>query len=158
MKIDKIVQAKKEIELNVIGATLLSEEEYEEYKKNIPWLWNDWWLRSTGHTYELDSYARYVDGEYKDGEDENKNVYSLNVDIRLGVRPALIISDSCDLIIGDKLSLCGYDFTVISDKYALCNHTLIKAPFRADWRAADAEDYEHSDVKKCVDSWFKNIR
>jgi len=137
------------VDIEITGATLLSLEEYEEYKNNIP-LTKDWWwwLRSPGY-YSYKATVVYCDGSSdNDGDyvDDDGNV----------IRPALQISNLGDVEVGDKIKFGGVIFTVISPKYALCDTVIGCGAFREDSEAADANVYEASDVKKFVDEWFAN--
>lgn len=49
--------------------------------------------------------------------------------------------------------LAGYTWTVISDKYILCDRIVEKTPFRQDWEAPDANVYEKSDIKRWLENW-----
>ena len=46
MKVDKVIKNTQPAELEVAEITLLSEEEYEAAKENIPAVNTWWWLRS----------------------------------------------------------------------------------------------------------------
>lgn len=72
-----------------------------------------------------------------------------------GVRPALQIPDleSFNLRIGDRFILVGEQWVVISKDKALCDRIIGKMPFREDWKAPDANDYEKSDVKIWLEKW-----
>ena len=153
MKVEKIINTTESTELEISGATLLSIEEYEEYKDNIP-LFDDslfddlWWLRSPG---DSDICATYIT------LDGYVITYGGRVNIvNNAVRPALKISNlsSSNLSIKDKFIFSGKTFTVISKDYALCDETIGNCPFRKDWGAKGANVYEASDVKKFVDNWF----
>ena len=135
------------------GITLLSLEEYQELKPNISLLNRLWWLRSPGY----DGYrAAFVDGEYGfvsaygDFVDDNGG----NVRRAFCVRPALVL-ESSTLQIGDNFEFGNHIFTVISEKYALCNDSIGDHCFREDWKAKDANDYKKSDVKIYIESWAK---
>lgn len=147
MKIKAEIKVKKELEIQTKGITLLSSEEFDELESRIPPL-NDtcWWLRSPGHS---DDEAAFVDGVFG-------LVYGLghNVDLVFGVRPALIL-ESSNLQIGDSFEFGNHTFTVISEKYALCDDSIGKHCFRKDWKAKDANNYETSDVKKYVEDWYE---
>ncbi len=129
------------------GITLLSLEEYQELKPNIPPLDAWWWLRSPidGSSYASGvSFSGYAGAYYGSGVDFSDSA----------VRPTLIL-ESSDLDIGDNFEFGNHIFTVISDKYALCNDSIGDHCFRKDWKAKDANDYEKSDVKKYIESWAK---
>ena len=142
MIVEKIITTTEEREINITGATLLSIAEYNQYKDLISYANGAWWLRSPGND---DSSAKCVDRSL---------VFYEYVDYELGVRPALIISNS-DLQIEDKFKFADHIFTVISEKYALCDNIIKKYNFRTDWKVKDANNYEESDVKKWLEKWWK---
>lgn len=134
---------------NIKGITLLSTEEYEQFKNNIPshnhhW----WWLRSPGH----DGRATIV------LDDGTTDTYSVNYG-QIAIRPALILNpESSSLKIKDEFEFGKHKWTVISDTYAICNDTIGDHChcFRADRLAEDANNYEKSDVKKVIEDWYES--
>ena len=135
-------------DIEITGATLLSLEEYKEYKDNVTLLSESWWLRSPGvWNYEkAEAYeVRYINCV-------NNIVHSV-----YAIRPALQISNLGDVEVGDKIKFGGKFFTVISLKYALCDTAIGHGAFREDSKAADANDYNASDIKKFVDEWFEKV-
>ncbi len=136
----------------VIGATLLSIEEARGVDKKILKVSDDWWLRSPGYN---DYEAAFVFGEIGNIFD-----YGSVVVESFGVRPALELSDftSSDLKVGDQFEFGDYNFTVISNQYALCDDIVGECAFRKDWEAEDANRYETSDVKKFVDDWYEMLK
>lgn len=143
--------------LEITGATLLSTEEAKQLDKEILKASDNWWwLRSPSIYDKYYNQAAYVEGDYGNLID-----YGLNVSLGdIGVRPALCISNlsSSNLQIGDKFEFGDRNFTVISDKYALCDESIGECAFRKDWEAENANDYEKSDVKKFVDDWFAKVK
>lgn len=138
--------------VGITGATLLSVEEAEELDREILKAGENWWLGSRGFS---DLRAACVDGD--DGY-----VYDGGIDVSrsFGVRPALKLSnlESSSQKIGDTLSFGDHSFTIISDRYALCDDIIGECVFRKDWRAINANVYEESDVKKFVDDWFAKAK
>lgn len=131
----------------ITGATLLSIDEFKEYKDNIPLLKESWWLRSPGvcDCEKAEAYeVRYITCV-------SNVVHSTYV-----IRPALQVSNLVDVEVGDKIKFDEKFFTVISPEYALCDTIIGRGAFRKDNEAADANDYEASDIKKFVDAWFEN--
>ena len=149
--------------LEITGATLLSVEEARQLDEKILKAPDVWWLRSRGDN-DRSAACVYEDGSVID--------YGRDVWHSFGVRPALQLSnlEESGLQIGDKFTLHSsgtskligdYNFTVISDKYALCDKIVWRSIFREDWEAweeKDANNYEASDVKKFVDDWFSRIK
>lgn len=142
MKIEKIIVTTQDLEVNISEVTLLSRDEYVNYKNNISKLDQWWWLRSPGDYYYSAALA-YTDGTICD--------CSVINDIG-GIRPALKFSNP-NLQIGDRFFAANYNWTVIGEGIALCDECVGQIAFRADWRANDANDYEASDVKKWLDRW-----
>lgn len=146
MKVKKIITATKNVDFDIVSATLLTVEEAKQLPQEILTAAHDsWWLCSPG---DEDRYAACVFGEdahiYGDGE---------YVDMKLGVRPAIIFKSS-ELEVGDKFKAFDYEWTVISSNMALCNDVIGRSCFRIEWQFADANVYEKSDIKKYVDNWF----
>ena len=146
---DATVFVPKKIDLTITGITLLSIEEYEATKDNIPLVKDWWWLRSPGRH---STYAANVTF-YGSVSLSGSNVVLENY----GVRPALQISNlkSFDLKNGDKISLANRMWTVISDDLALSNEFIGMNCFRKNHNTPDANDYHHSDVKKYIEKWAK---
>lgn len=134
--------------LQIQDVTLLSSEEYEAAKKDIPPLDDWWWLRSPGLNSIYAAGVRSGGSVYADG---------YGVSIAGGVvRPALRISNlkSLDLQIGDKISdLAGHTWTVIANDLILCDDGIGQHCFREDRKAEEANVYEKSDIKKYLEVW-----
>lgn len=145
MKVNQLVMTKKEIDIDVVGITLLSKEEYLQAKEYIPFTKRTWWLCSPGN---LDWTAACVDGGY---------VYYGGVSNGLGVRPALKINNP-NLSLGDKLEFASHKWTVISDSTALCDDIIGRCAFRTDWEPEDANDYEASDIKYWLENWWNKVK
>ena len=133
------------LEITVNEVTLLTSEEYEEYKDNIPlYQEHSWWLRSVG---SFTNHAADVDitGTLSSSIVNYDNCY---------VRPVL----KCDfgisgLQVGDKVPLVGYNWTVISDSMLLCDETVGKRVFRNIATTSDSTNYEASDVRFWLEDW-----
>lgn len=146
MKVGKITT--QEEELDIIGATLLSVEEVEGLPKRLRGYGDWWWLRSHGF---VRGFAALVNG---DGSADDCGYF---VDTDMPVRPALIINNlnSSNLKIGDSFMFGGEEFAIVSGTLAFCKADIGTHCFRANWKAKNGSDYEKSDVKKFVDSWFE---
>ncbi len=148
MKVQKQITHFTTIDIDITEITLLSIEEYEAAKDNIPLLDERWWLRSPGGN---GGNAACVDPDgFGDGN------YGLNViTAYVGVRPAIRINPrSVDLQIREKVRLEGFTWTYISEGLLLCDSIISHKPFRNTWRTKNANDYKTSYVKKFVESWF----
>ena len=94
------------MEISVSEITLLSKDEYTAYQDNIPMLSDAWWwLRSNSTTQGrvscIDNSGSIGDHAFNDSDG--------------GVRPALMCDlGVSDLSVGDKVSLAGYTWTVIT--------------------------------------------
>lgn len=133
-------------DIDIKGITLLSLEEFLESRKNIPLYDRLWWLRTPYSDNGLNTGRVDVHGDLDD---------NYVITHYVGVRPALILDrESSNLEIGDKLQIKGYAWTIISDRYALCDDIIETMPFRKDWKAPDANVYEASDIKKFLEDWW----
>ncbi|MBR3515407.1 MAG: hypothetical protein IKM88_00945 [Lachnospiraceae bacterium] len=149
---EKENKEKEDIMPYITGATLLSVEEAKNLDKEILKADEDWWLGSGGR-YIFD--ATCVNGGHGYVYD-----YGHRVNHSFGVRPVLEISDlgSSGYKIGESVSFGDHSFTVISEKYALCDDIIGECVFRKDLNANNANDYGESDVKKFVDDWFAKAK
>ncbi len=160
-KVKALLPNGQEAILEVTEVTLLSADEAakgtpKRTLKRLLKLKNrgGWWLCSPG-LFDFDAAcvrddAACVRGDYG-------NVDSLGCPVRdtLGVRPALRVKDlsSLNLKTGAVVSINGRDYYVIPGDTLLSKECIGECSFREDWRAADANNYEASDVKKFVDNW-----
>lgn len=143
MKIEKITTIEQDCYFS--GLTLLSIEEYNENKDHIKPINNWWWLRSS---YEGDSIVSSVDYV---GDISYGTVYDSNC----SVRPALIL-ESANLHVGDRFKFYEHNWTVISERYALCDEEFCRMAFREYWGANNANIYDASDIKTYLDDeWDK---
>jgi len=133
-------RGQKIVELDINEITLLSREEYHQYKHDIDDMGLWWWLCTPSskdgkvmivNHNELDDVGAYVDCG--------------------GVRPVLRISnlESVGLTIGSRFYLAGEQWRVISPDLALTSRCITFMPFRCD----DCTDYEGSDVEKYLQRW-----
>ena len=151
----------EEVKDCIKGITLLSVEEAENLlteeqrkcKYNNEPCW--WWLRSPGYSQYNAAFVLYGG---------SVNYFGHRVDYDRGcVRPALKLSTLKSsnlksikkLGVGERFEFGGYTFTVISNKYALCDEAIAQMAFREDYEAKDSNVYEKSDVKKFLDNWFR---
>ena len=151
----------EEVKDCIKGITLLSVEEAGNLltKEQRKCTYNGerccWWLRTPGYSQYSAAYVSSDGSVYFSGN---------LVDYDRGcVRPALILSNLKssnlksieELGVGEHFEFGGYTFTVISNKYALCDEAIAEMAFREDYEAKDANVYEKSDVKKFLDNWFR---
>lgn len=149
MNVKRMVE--QELDLDIVGATLLSVEEAMPVPRSVRTIGDWWWLRSPGS----DDYD--VAFVYELG-----CVFASGCSASLGsgcVRPALRISNLKfnNINIGDKIEVKDMTFKVISDTLALIDKPIGRCAFRKDCEAPDANEYEKSDVKKFVDEWFNEL-
>lgn len=137
---------------SIIEITLLSIEEYEEAKDNIPQSqYTYWWLRSPGYFSDYAACVSPVGGADYIGLGV-ANVYA-------GVRPALRVNPApLNLQIGEKAQYSGRTWTYVEEGILLYDGIICKMPFRQDWQAEDANDYEASDIKPYLDEWLENAK
>lgn len=148
MKVEKQIIARKAVDISIKDITLLSIEEFEQYRDNIPLLNVLWWLRSPGYdTYQV--ACIYGDAVYYHGDFVGHDDYV--------VRPAIVIQPNSNLSIGDKIEFAGYTWTMIAKNIAkniaLCDEGVGQTYFRKDFGASDANVYEKSDVEKWLRTW-----
>ena len=149
MTVQKIIKTTQPIELDITEITLLSVEEAKKAPEDLRAIGEWWWLRSPGLSGFRASFVNLDGYVYAGGS-------------RVGisdtaVRPALRVSNlnSVNLQIGDEVALADHTWTVIPGGMALMNDIIGYHPFRKDWQAKDANDYEKSDVKKYLEAWAK---
>lgn len=148
-KISEYIGLEQPSEVEVEKITLLSAEEYEKkfgYIRPSGLYW--WWLRSPG------GHSDYAAIVYFSGGVSSGGCYVHS--IGGAVRPALIINpESTNLQVGDRIFYKQHRWTAIDKNMLLCDEPVTYMPFRKDWKAPDANDYEHSDVKKWLEDWAK---
>lgn len=134
-------------ELNIIGATLLSEEEAKTLLTKEERVYKSyWWLRTPGR-YGSRACSIDYDGDVRS--------YSFVYYSNRGVRPALVLSDISDsnFKVGDIFEVAGYKFKVLSQTLAwMYEQDIGKLCFNE-----KTNIYEESSVKKFVDEWFENL-
>ena len=123
---------------------LLSVEEYRQYKKHIPHVNCNWWLRSPGYFGNYASFVFYVGYVNYDG------FYVNSLDV--AVRPALKIEnlESSNLKIGGRVMAYDFPWIVIDDGLAIAEVPIA-------FRHFDEESnyYEKSEIRKFLKDWIK---
>ena len=133
--------------IKVVGITLLSKEEYAESKDLISPAYTRWWLRSPGIAKDCATSVTY---------DNSIDSTFLVDSVGNLVRPVLILNpEFSNLKPGDKITFKQCIWTVLRNNLALCDQFIGRSPFRKDYKADDANNYEYSDVKQFVDKWAK---
>lgn len=149
---------------DVKGMTLLSEKDVQECKDYIRGAEFpddcDWWLKTPG-TWDYTT-MKIVLGKDAAVQEDSIIQTGVRVESPRGVRPALMLTEAADFKAGDRASLFGENWTVISEELALCDRPIRKMPYVAkdfpyDGRT-DVTDYEKSDVKQFVDDWYQRQR
>lgn len=128
---------------NNIEITLLSKEEYSQYKNIIPKITEPWWLRSPGYS----SYsANNVDsGGYLGSSD--------NVNNTKGIRPALHMNlvNLKSLSAGDKIRVGSKSFTILSwegdEVFVLCDEFIATHRF-----GFNSNQWETSELKQWLET------
>ena len=136
-------------ELMATGVTLLNREDYEECRELIPPAGGrSWWLRSPGSYGNMASFVGY-DGDVDE--------IGLHVDFTESVRPALTFDPGASgLAPGDRFNALSQDWTMISDRLALCDSCMGKMCFNKNMFAPDAEEYCKSDIKPSIEKWLED--
>lgn len=123
------------MKLRIKEITLLTKEEYDSYKDNIPLLEKRWWLRTHGE----DKYIRDTFMTVEENGLINHDGVSPNV-IYIYVRPVLHILE--DLIVGSTFRFKGVRWVVISKNTAICEKHVGCQDF-----GPLVDDYDKSRVK-----------
>lgn len=146
----EIVPDYKQININDInGITLLSAEEAESIPKYIRSIGKFWWLRS------LSFLSNSATGVNSNGLVGSSCLY-VKFGIKACVRPALILNlKYSNLKNMDRVSLFGHTWTVVLNKYLLCDKSIGYCSFRKNYEADDSDIYEKSDVKTYIEKWLK---
>lgn len=131
------------LDLQVTGITLLSEEEYKQYRSVIPPVDFFWWLRSPGDGHNFAACVYSVGSIY----------FRFVNNSSLCVRPALAC-DPTGIAPGTKLMMLGLPWTALNESLILCDESIGSTAFRADFGAQDADVYEVSDVKRYLYEWI----
>ena len=136
------------IKLEVEEITLLSIEEYEKHKKEIPAIHAWWWLRSPGCCVAGAASVSYGGSVCRLGG---------RVSINGSIRPALRIKQlepHRQFTIGTKFVKAARLWTIISDDLAICDGTIKDMPFSA----VGDNNYENSDVKRFIEEWWEKAK
>jgi hypothetical protein len=137
-----------QVDLDIQSITLLSVQEAEVFvAEKDRSCGEDWWLGTPGN---FSKFAAFV---HKSGAVDAPGNY---VDLEYGVRPVLRINnlEANNLGKGDKISVGGLSWTVISEELALCDCLIGKVPFKSgDYHAVGANVYESSDIRTWLNSW-----
>lgn len=143
----KIIQEEiEEYEVVIEKITLLTAEEYQHYKENIPHANFMWWLRSKGVDESEDLTAIEVF--------PNGYVYYCGSRVQFPdhVRPVIKLCNN-PFSIGDKFNFKDYIWTIISEEgLAICDYSIAEMSFCLD---GSSNDYEFSDIKAFLESWVK---
>lgn len=135
--------------INDIKITLLTDEEYRQYKKIIPFIEQSWWLRSPG----INSInANYVDW--------NGILYdSRYVNDPLEIRPALRmqLSNPKSLGPGDHIRIGSKSFIVLSweenELFALCDEMIASRrfdPYNNEWKSSELRQWLETEGLKLI--------
>ena len=133
-------RGQKIVELDINEITLLSREEYHQYKDDIDDIGLWWWLCTPSS--EDGKVLIVLHDELGDAK------ACVNCG---GVRPVLRISNlgSNGLTIGSRFYLAHEQWCVISPDLALASRCLTFMPFRCD----NGTNYEGSDVEEYLQRW-----
>ena len=121
--------------------TLLTEEEYEAHREQIPPVNHWWWLRSPGF------YSNRAAGVNDGG---SVDVYGLNINYgNLAVRPALK-SAIFNLPIGEKFIALGNRWIVIDDGFAISEDVITHRRYDR-----KSNVWETSELRQWLEEWAK---
>ena len=137
----------EEFEYQVVEVTLLSKEEYMEYRSGIPVLEHWWWLRSPGADARFETCVYPINELYKHGQ--------FVEDAYVHVRPALKIkvTNPKTFTYIKCIKLLGMDWTVLDifDDviYLLCDESLGCHVFDS-----NSNKWETSELKSWLEEEF----
>ena len=121
--------------------TLLTEEEYEAHREQIPPVNGWWWLRSPGYnSYDAADVSSV--GSVSDGGNDVSNDY-------LAVRPALK-SAIFNLPIGEKFIALGNRWIVIDDGFAISEDVITHRRYDR-----KSNVWETSELRQWLEEWAK---
>ena len=134
--------------ITVLDVTLLSVEEYKQFKDLIPQVdW--WWLRTPAGPH------KYVDPEeiiesaylvYDDGSVICQPIYRGDISMRY-----VLLLDKHNLKVGTKIYYNGDHFTVVSDYYAVADFVYEDAWYGEEEPAT----WENSNVKQYCNRFYQ---
>lgn len=148
MNVKKIITTTTNEELNILGATLLSDmEAISLLTKGAREYPRYWWLRTTGYSSD---HVCYVDGIGLVNYLRHSTVHRTYT-----VRPALVLSDIADTnwSVGDIFELRGYKFKILSPTLAW----MFVQNIGSHCFDTKTSIYEESSIKIFVDEWFENL-
>ncbi len=131
----------------ILGISLLSVTEAMAADNNIPLVAAYWWLRTPSY----DHMTAVV------SNDGSVITNGGNVDnAHFAVRPVLYADMESESVlpIGEKILFGDRIWTHIAKNVFLCDEVIAWMAFRKDRKAADANAYEASDIKKYLDTWL----
>lgn len=131
--------------LEIKGIFLLSDVQYEGWKRVIPPIPKRWWLKTSdsetvSHVKTINSYGEEVLFPHA-----NETVY---------VRPALVLNDV--MPVGCVFEFAGLEWTIVSSIYkiavAICNGTIAQRRFDS-----KSNEWDKSEIKKWLEEWIEYI-
>ena len=110
-----MIKTKKDLNLKVKNARLLTRAELEEYEEQMPDV-------DMGCTWWLADEDDYGDIAYAEGNYSDEDMYCSNNEANTWLRVVLEIVG--DVEVGDEFVHCGYVFTALSKNLAISNNFL----------------------------------
>lgn len=152
-KIKELEDYIKELDDNDVGFKddeifLLSAEEYEMYKDEIPHINTYWWLRSHGYNAKYPANID-VSGSVDNFGHSVENVY-------VGIRPVVKYKDlKVSYKNKDKIIVNGFPFIIIDEENKIA---IAEVPINFDRFGNDANDYETSYVRRWLLDWLDEYK
>lgn len=142
--------------MDYLRITLLSAEEFERWKDQIPFLKKNWWTMTPA--VRMRYYFRCRDiNEYQvmfvniEGE---LITMGLSVFSKADLRPVLKCQESNTCWnVGSSFSFGNLSFTVLSTDTAIADDVIGESEF-----SRDTNDYEKSTAKKILEEWLAKAR
>ena len=137
-------------DLDIDEITLLTAEEASQLPIDILHSESWWWLKSPGYYQPYNVSSVHFDGKWICFEDRCDRDDG-------GIRPAIKVADSdtSGLTTGAKIAFGGYCWTMVLPQTLLCDSIIEYRCWREDSTAADANDWEKSDIKKWLEEWVE---
>ena len=142
MEVKKYVMTKQKKDLEVVGVSLLTENDYMTARNEIPIKRYRWWLRN----------GSLADPNHMSAIRMNTNPCICE---EYAIVPALEVKNmkNCGFKVGDQFELAGLNWTVISDKTALCNKDIGRCTYAKNMK--NGANYRKSVAKKYMDDWAR---
>lgn len=144
-----------EVNLELGGATLLSEEEFLANRDIIPPSPVPWWLRT--NVFILRNPSPLVPYVPSKVSAEVKTITPSDEEL-WGIRPAVHCRlDGTGISPGDSLLIRGIPFTALRGDYLLCDVVVDHCFYWAKGVPPEKRQWAFSNAKECVQQFYQNV-